>query len=468
MQRLLWCMRLGRNVLLFLWPALLLLACGDSAAVVVEPSPTPTLSAVTAPGGDILSETPTRDQTIASQSDQLDLQTPDTPATVEPGDTPTFTPEPAPSNTTPASPTPGRITGQITFLHHTGEIRPDPNASVELVANTTSSYFSTQTNAAGQYTLANLPPGQYWLMARSPIGSSNPQEVQVSAGQTETIDLRTFNGYPVVNMRPAGGRVLIDGQPVSGATVWHFGGLLESDKRAVTDSTGYFSFLYVPDTLVIAASGDRWTVTTLQPDEVVNIELDRTGPHPTPPAGPVVTPVPVDDDIAVFVPTPPAILPTRLVPRIEVILPTRPAIGQPTRPSLAISPVAEPNLAQPALTPLPTTTPSPTSTFTPVPTPTPLPPTSTPTRQPIPTACGQSADKAAYGPIQVGSTVVLGRHATVQGTASWDKEMEQYLKQKTTVTGLAGVDKVGCPMVRVDIDGGRWLWRIRALTLLEQ
>jgi hypothetical protein len=64
--------------------------------------------------------------------------------------------------------------------------------------------------------------------------------------------------------------------------------------------------------------------------------------------------------------------------------------------------------------------------------------------------------------------VILGRHETVQGTDSWDKEMDQYLKQKTTVTKLADVDKVGCPVVQVDVDGGRWRWRIRALTLLNQ
>jgi len=359
--------------------------------------------------------------------------------------------EPSPTSTFTSTPTPslGIVAGQITFRHHTGEIRPDTDASVELVGDTTNVYFSAGTNSEGRYAFDDIPPGQYWAMARSPIGSSNPQDVAVSAGETATVDLKTFSGYPVVQMHPAGGHVRIDGQPVAGAKVWRFGGWVESNKLAVTNQAGYFSFPYLAGSPVIAVSGDRWAVTTLQPNAVIDIELNRTGPHPTPPNGPVVTPVPVNEDVVIVVPTPAIILATPLIPEIEIIVPTPPTVLELTPLIPEIAPV-QPTLAQPVIRA--TSNPEPPATATPL---------------PIPSNCGQSKSKIDYGPVKVGSTVVLGKHEPVKDEDNWDKEMEEYVNQKAKVVELVGVDSVGCPVVRVNIDDGRWLWRIRALTLIE-
>jgi len=107
---------------------------------------------------------------------------------------------------------------------------------------------------------------------------------------------------------------------------------------------------------------------------------------------------------------------------------------------------------------------TPTPTPTPIPTPTPQ-PTPTPTPVPIPQACGQTAEGADYGPVGVGTTVILGEHRAVSGEANWAAEMAAYVGQEAVVTRLSGVDPSGCPGVRVDVDGGEWFWRLRDLTL---
>ncbi len=105
-----------------------------------------------------------------------------------------------------------------------------------------------------------------------------------------------------------------------------------------------------------------------------------------------------------------------------------------------------------------TPTPTPTATPTPIATPTPTPP-------PIPQACGQTADTADYGPVGIGTTVILGEHRPVNGDANWADEMAAFVGQQAVVTRLSGVDPIGCPGVRVDIDNGQWFWRLRDLTL---
>lgn len=90
----------------------------------------------------------------------------------------------------------------------------------------------------------------------------------------------------------------------------------------------------------------------------------------------------------------------------------------------------------------------------------------------VPSYCGMTT--AVYGPIVVGSSVVLGAHAgwtgadghggTVTGDTWWADTMDSFVGQRTTVTQLAGLDPVGCPYVRVAIDGGLWGWRIRDLS----
>lgn len=51
------------------------------------------------------------------------------------------------------------------------------------------------------------------------------------------------------------------------------------------------------------------------------------------------------------------------------------------------------------------------------------------------------------------------------GSESWAYEKNTYVGVTATVTELAGTDAAGCPVVKVNVDEGAWLWRIRDLTL---
>ena len=89
----------------------------------------------------------------------------------------------------------------------------------------------------------------------------------------------------------------------------------------------------------------------------------------------------------------------------------------------------------------------------------------------VPSDCGMGV--ADYGPIDVGMSVVLGAHTPWSGpdgsggTAGedrwWNEDMWAHTDERVTVTALGGLDPVGCPYVRVDVDGGIWGWRIRDL-----
>lgn len=88
----------------------------------------------------------------------------------------------------------------------------------------------------------------------------------------------------------------------------------------------------------------------------------------------------------------------------------------------------------------------------------------------VPTACGMTVPTA--GPIYPGSLVVLGAHSPYTGPDGrggvttddtwWNDEMWGFVGMTATVTEV-GVDPVGCPYVRVDVDGGSWGWRVRDL-----
>jgi hypothetical protein len=86
---------------------------------------------------------------------------------------------------------------------------------------------------------------------------------------------------------------------------------------------------------------------------------------------------------------------------------------------------------------------------------------------PIPQACGMTDATADYGPFVIGSQVVLGRHRAVNGDMDWTDEMNQYVDQMAIVEEFDGVDGPGCPGVHVDIDNGRWFWRIRDMVLVD-
>jgi hypothetical protein len=83
----------------------------------------------------------------------------------------------------------------------------------------------------------------------------------------------------------------------------------------------------------------------------------------------------------------------------------------------------------------------------------------------IPTSCGQDAATVDFGPIAVGTKVVLGRHTPVNGDTNWNDAMDGLVGQTASITSLDGVDMAGCPRVKVDVDQGLWAWRIRDLRL---
>jgi hypothetical protein len=92
----------------------------------------------------------------------------------------------------------------------------------------------------------------------------------------------------------------------------------------------------------------------------------------------------------------------------------------------------------------------------------------------IPQSCGMSAAAPMYGPITVGSSVVLGGHTPWTGpdgqggfanaSTNWAPEMGQYVGQRTIVTSLEGVDDAGCPVVHVAVDNGGFYWRIGSMS----
>ncbi|GAB4203960.1 MAG: hypothetical protein OHK0013_18530 [Sandaracinaceae bacterium] len=79
----------------------------------------------------------------------------------------------------------------------------------------------------------------------------------------------------------------------------------------------------------------------------------------------------------------------------------------------------------------------------------------------IPTACDMSERGVTYGSLGVGSLVQLNVHSPWRGDANWTPEMNRYVGMTASITSLEGVDGVGCPVVRVNVDGGQFYWRIR-------
>jgi hypothetical protein len=78
-----------------------------------------------------------------------------------------------------------------------------------------------------------------------------------------------------------------------------------------------------------------------------------------------------------------------------------------------------------------------------------------------PQACEGNEGSVSFGPVDVGTIVRLRKHSPVDGEENWEERMEQFLWKEAMVLELSGVDSQGCPVVRVDIDKGKYQWRIR-------
>lgn len=76
-----------------------------------------------------------------------------------------------------------------------------------------------------------------------------------------------------------------------------------------------------------------------------------------------------------------------------------------------------------------------------------------------------SGEAGSYG-FDVGDTVVLGRHRSVNGEDNWADEMEDYVGETATITSLVGFEEGDshCFLVYVDIDDGEWVWRVENMT----
>lgn len=79
----------------------------------------------------------------------------------------------------------------------------------------------------------------------------------------------------------------------------------------------------------------------------------------------------------------------------------------------------------------------------------------------IPTTCDMTERNVSYGSLGIGSMVQLNMHSAWRGDANWTPEMNRFVGMTASITSLEGVDTVGCPVVRVNVDGGQYYWRIR-------
>jgi hypothetical protein len=67
-------------------------------------------------------------------------------------------------------------------------------------------------------------------------------------------------------------------------------------------------------------------------------------------------------------------------------------------------------------------------------------------------------------PLRVGDLVTPGRHAMVRGDDNWNPDMEVFVGRQGRIRAFVGRDGSGCEIVRVDVDGGRFVWRVMNLS----
>ena len=87
----------------------------------------------------------------------------------------------------------------------------------------------------------------------------------------------------------------------------------------------------------------------------------------------------------------------------------------------------------------------------------------------LPQDTGMTDLSADFGPLRVGSHVIINRHRPVKGSYNWIPSMDKYIGRKGVVSQFSGVDSRGCPCVKCSFGGDActYAFRIRDLTLVD-
>ncbi|HEY6908723.1 MAG TPA: carboxypeptidase regulatory-like domain-containing protein, partial [Myxococcales bacterium] len=137
----------------------------------------------------------------------------------------------------------GTITGQVTNVQSGGAIS---GATVSWSGGTATS------DAAGNYTLANVTPGSVTITGSAAGYLARNYTVTVTAGQTSTQAVQLSTSGKIV------GNVTGNGVALSGATVAISGGQIAVNQSVQTDATGHYDEGWVPIgsyTVTCSASG---------------------------------------------------------------------------------------------------------------------------------------------------------------------------------------------------------------------
>ncbi|WP_379156280.1 carboxypeptidase regulatory-like domain-containing protein [Paenibacillus sp. sgz5001063] len=284
--------------------------------------------------------------------------------------------------------TPVQTTGSVTGGVYGPGNTPISGASVSIGG------ISDVTDAQGQFTLSNIPPGSQTVTVSSVGYNNGTAAVTVTVGQS--VSAGTITLTPVQTTGSVTGIVQgLGNTPISGASV-SIGGISD-----ITDVQGQFTLSNIPpgsQTVTVSSAGYNdglatVTVTAGQSVSVGTISLTAvtvtpptTPPTPTPTTPPTTPPTPTPTTPpATPIPTPtPTTPPATPIPTPTPTTPPATPIPTPTPTTPPATPIPTPTPTTPPATPIPTPTPT-TPPATPIPTPTPTTPPATPIPTPTPT-----------------------------------------------------------------------------------
>lgn len=216
-------------------------------------------------------------------------------------------PTEAPPTELPPAPTTGTISGVVESSGHDLTIAPIPDTIVE-IAGWENTYWA-KTNAQGEYSITEVPPGIHWVIPQSNTGLIGYQAVNVVAGQVAIADFRILSALPLVliETRTIETTVTVDGTPVAGAYLW----MARSNKVYKSNQNGHLSYVYVTynDKPVVVVYNNRWEILRTPPNiEKWEIELSRIGAPPQLPANMELVEEQQPVILDLFLPTPARLL----------------------------------------------------------------------------------------------------------------------------------------------------------------